>query len=474
MSTQTLYERVATHLGEQIRRGVLRAGERMPSLRQLGRDQGVSVSTAVEVYAQLERQGLLEARPRSGYYIRAMPAPGAVGTRAPARLARTPQPVRQPELLCVPEELTRKARMALHSATPAPALLPGAALHSALQRVMRRDPDAAVRYAAAEGVADLRLRIAERYARVGVDVDPEEVVITAGAMEAISLALRVVTSPGDVVLLETPTYHGLLQAVAALGLRVLEVPTDAESGIDVACLEKQLARQPVRAAILVPNFNNPAGSLTGDAGKRAIVAACTAHGVTVIEDDLYAELAFSGERPAPLRRFDTRGQVITCGSYSKMLAPGLRVGWALGGRWTQQLLHAKGFSTVATATLPQLAIADYLARHGLDPHLRRLRRALADNAQRSRDAILRHWPAGTCVGDPGGGLSLWVQLPQELDARSLYEAGLARGIGSLPGDLFSLRGDHRHHLRLSFGVPWSDAVDDALRTLGRLASAAVR
>ena len=143
MSTQTLYERVATHLGEQIRRGVLRAGERMPSLRQLGRDQGVSVSTAVEVYAQLERQGLLDARPRSGYYIRAMPAPGAAGTRAPARLARTPQPVRQPELLCVPEELTRKARMALHSATPAPALLPGAALHSALQRVMRRDPDAA-------------------------------------------------------------------------------------------------------------------------------------------------------------------------------------------------------------------------------------------------------------------------------------------------------------------------------------------
>lgn len=473
MPTPPLYERVAAHLGEQIRRGVLRAGERMPSLRQLGRDQGVSVTTAVEVYAQLERQGLLEARPRSGYYIRAIPAPLPPRTTAPARLARTPQPVRQPELLCVPGELTHHARVPLHSATPAPALLPGAALRSALQQVLRRDPEAAVRYAAAEGVRDLRLRIAERYARVGVDVDPDEVVITAGAMEAISLALRVVTSPGDVVLLETPTYHGLLQAVAALGLRVLEVPTDA-GGIDVACLEKQLARQPVRAAILVPNFNNPLGSLTGDFGKRAIVTACAAHGVTLIEDDLYAELAFSGERPAPLRRFDTRGEVITCGSYSKMLAPGLRVGWVLGGRWTQDLLRAKSFSTVATATLPQLAIADYLARHGLDRHLRRLRRALADNAQRSRDAILRHWPVGTCAGDPAGGLSLWVQLPQELDARRLYEAGLSRGIGSLPGDLFSLRGDHRHHLRLSYGVPWSDTVGDALRTLGTLASAAAR
>lgn len=463
-----LYERIAAHLGEQIRKGVLRAGERMPSLRQLGRDQGVSVTTAVEVYAQLERQGLLEARPRSGHYIRAMPArPPDAAT--PARLARMPQPVRQPGLLCVLDALGRDARVSLHAATPAPALLPGAALRSALQHVLRRDPDAAVRYAAAEGVRDLRLRIAERYAHVGVDVDPDEVVITAGAMEAISLALRVATSPGDVVLLETPTYHGLLQAVSAFGLRVLEVPTDAATGIDVACLEKQLARQPVRAAILVPNFNNPLGSLTGDAGKRAIVAACAAHSVTVIEDDLYAELAFSGERPSPLRRFDMSGGVITCGSYSKMLAPGLRVGWVLGGRWAQELLQVKNFSTVATATLPQLAIADYLARYGLERHLRRLRRALADNAQRSRDAILRHWPDGTRVGDPVGGLSLWVQLPPEVEARRLHEVGLARGIGSLPGELFSLRGDHRHHLRLSHGVPWSPTVEDALRTLGKLA-----
>lgn len=462
-----LYERIAAHLGEQIRRGVLRAGERMPSLRQLARDHGVSVTTAVEVYAQLERQGLLEARPRSGYYIRARPAP-PMQAGAPARLARTPQPVRQAGLLRVLDATGRSARVPLQSATPAPSLLPGAALRSALQRVLRRDPDAAVRYAAAEGVRDLRLRIAERYAHAGVDIDPDEVVVTAGAMEAISLALRVATSPGDVVLLETPTYHGLLQAAAAFGLRVLEVPTTA-AGIDVACLEKQLARQRVRAALLVPNFGNPIGSLTGDAGKRAIVAACAAHGVTVIEDDLYAELAFSGERPPPLRRFDAGGDVVTCGSYSKMLAPGLRVGWVLGGRRAEDLLRVKNFSTVATATLPQLAIADHLARHGLDRHLRRLRRALADNAQRSRDAIARHWPAGTRVGEPAGGLSLWVRLPDGVDARRVHEAGLARGIGSLPGDLFSLRGDHRHHLRLSHGVPWSREVEDALRTLGRIA-----
>lgn len=471
--TSALYERIAASLGHQIRQGTLRAGERMPSLRQVGRDHGVSVSTAIEAYAHLERQGLLEARPRSGHYVRALPAPPPSAS-APARLDRTPQPVRQPGLLRVLDQTARDARVPLHSATPAPTLLPAAALRNALHRVLRREPDAAVRYAAAEGEHDLRRRIAARYAHAGVDVDPQEVVITAGAMEAISMALRVVTSPGDVVLLETPTYHGLLQAVAAFGLRVLEVPTHAGTGIDVACLHRQLARQPVRAAVLVPNFGNPQGSLTDDAGKRAIVAACAAHGATVIEDDLYAELAFSGERPSPMRRFDTGGHVVTCGSYSKMLAPGLRVGWVLGGRWAEDLLRVKSFSTVATATLPQLAIAEHLARHGLDRHLRRLQRALGDNAQRSRDAIIRHWPAGTRVGEPAGGLSLWVQLPPDVDGRALHEAGLARGIGSLPGELFSLRGDHRHHLRLGCGLPWSAQIESALRTLGRLASGLAR
>jgi DNA-binding transcriptional MocR family regulator len=463
-----LYDRLAGRIATQIRRGVLRAGERMPSLRQLARDQQVSMATAVEAYLQLERQGLVEARPRSGYYVRAAaPAP----PREPAaRLARTPQVLRNPGLLCVLDSLSRDLAVPLHAATPAPALLPGTALRSAMQQVLRRDPDASVRYAAAEGVRDLRERIAERYVRAGVDVDPDEVVVTAGAMEAISLALRVATQPGDVVLVETPTYHGVLQAVAALGLRVLEVPTHSGTGIDVDCLRRQLARQPVRAVVLVPNVHNPVGSITGDAAKRDIVAACAAHDVTVIEDDLYADLAFSGDRPMPLRHADTRGEVITCGSFSKTLAPGLRVGWALGGRWTAELLRAKSFSTVATATLPQLAIADYLGRHDLDRHLRRLRRTLATNAQRSRDAIARHWPQGTCVSDPGGGLSLWIRLPADVDGQALHEAALRRRIGTLPGHLFSARGAHAHHLRLSFGLPWSPAIEQALRTLGTLAS----
>lgn len=467
MATDLLYERLAEHLRHQIQRGVLPAGERMPSLRSVGREQRVSLATAVEAYTQLEREGLIEARPRSGFYVRA-PAMAQVRVATP-RTTRAPQPLRNPALLGVLDVFARTDLLPLHATTPSPALLPGAALAAATARVLRRHPDSVTRYTQSQGLLDLRQRIARRYSQCGVDVDPNEIVITAGAMEAITVTLRAVTRPGDAVLVETPTYYGLLQAVAGSGLRVLEVPNRPGRGIDVACLRELLSRHTVRAAVLVPNFNNPLGSLTSDDDKRALVAACADHDVIVIEDDLYSETAYSGERALPLRRFDERGVVITCSSFSKTLAPGLRVGWAVAGKWTAEVLRAKCFSSIATATLPQLAAAEYLNRHDFDRALRKLRRELASNAQRYRAAIAQHWPQGTCVSEPAGGMALWVQLPEGLEGQALFEAAFARGIGILPGHLFSSRGEHRHHLRLSCGLPWDALVEGALHTLGRLA-----
>ncbi|MGJ7902517.1 PLP-dependent aminotransferase family protein [Lysobacter sp. 1R34A] len=468
MAQDLLYERLADRMRRQIQRGVLRAGERLPSLRRLGRDQRISLATAVEAYQQLEREGLIEARPRSGYYVRAAPMQAPRSPRA-RHLSRAPMPVRNPALLGVLDVQSRRDLVPLHAATPAASLLPSAALAASITRAMRRDPDTALGYTAPQGLPELRERIAQRYAQCGVEIDPDEIVVTAGAMEAISLTLRTVTRPGDIVILETPTYHGLLQAVAAQGLRVLEVPNRPGRGIDAAHVGELLERHAVRAALLVPNFNNPLGSLTRDADKRALVAACAAHGTVLIEDDLYGELAYSGERPSPLRRYDDGEHVVTCGSYSKMLAPGLRVGWMLGGRRTRELLRTKSFSTVATATLPQMALIEHFARHDVERGLRRLRRALADNAQAYRQALLDHWPDGTCVAEPAGGMTLWIELPEDIDGQALFEAALERGIGTLPGHLFSNRGDYTHHLRLSCGQPWDGKIEAALRTVGELA-----
>jgi DNA-binding transcriptional MocR family regulator len=366
--------------------------------------------------------------------------------------------------------LARSDLVPLHTATPAPALLPAAQLAAALARQLRRHRAVALDYAPPQGHAALRRQIAQRYAHCATTVAVDEVVVTAGAMEAISLALRTLTAPGDVVLVETPTYHGILQAVAALRLKVLEVPTRAGHGIDAARLEALLQRTPARAAVLVPNFNNPLGSLTPDSAKRALLESCARHGTVVIEDDIYGELDWSGQRPRPLRHFDTHGNVITCGSFSKVLAPGLRVGWLLGGEWSDALVRAKYFSTVGGASLPQLALADYLERHDLERHLRKLRRTLADNGQRLREAIVRHWPAGTRIGDPAGGLSLWLQLADGGSGQVLFEAALAAGIGTSPGHLYSSRGDYADHLRLSCGQPWSETLENAMRRLGKLAA----
>ncbi|MBB6367602.1 DNA-binding transcriptional MocR family regulator [Xanthomonas sacchari] len=464
-----LYEALANQLRDQIAQGTLRAGERLPSIRQLAAGHGISAATAVQACLQLEREGRVQARPRSGYFVRAATTAQPTGASATTR-RRAPGAVANPALQGVLDMLARLDLVPLHTATPAAALLPGAHLASALARQLRRQRSAALDYAPPQGHAALRRQIAQRYAHCATAVAADEVVVTAGAMEAISLALRTLTAPGDVVLVETPTYHGILQAVAALRLKVLEVPNRPGQGIDAARLDALLQRTPARAAVLVPNFNNPLGSLTPDPAKRALLESCARHGTVVIEDDIYGELDWSGQRPRPLRHFDTHGNVITCGAFSKVLAPGLRVGWLLGGAWTDALVRAKYFSTIGGASLPQLALADYLERHDLERHLRKLRRTLADNGQRLREAVLRHWPAGTRIGDPAGGLSLWLQLADAGSGQALFEAALAEGIGTSPGHLFSSRGDYADHLRLSCGQPWTPALEQAMRQLGTLAA----
>lgn len=460
-----LYERVAAALRTQIARGTLRAGERLPSIRHLAQGHGVGVATAVQAYLQLEREGLVVARPRSGYFVRAS-TPSLPASR-PAR-NRVPGEVKNPALLDAKEIGTHGNLLPLHSATPAFELLPQAALIASVSRCLRRAPAAALDYAPAQGHLALRRLIAQRYVQIGASVSPEEIVITAGAMEAINLALRVITSPGDVVLVETPTYHGILQTVAALHLKVLEIPNLPGQGIDVARLDQLLQQNSVRAAVLVPNFNNPLGSLTSDADKQALVGSCSRHGVVIVEDDIYGELAWSGQRPSPLRRWDTHGIVISCGSFSKMLAPGLRVGWLAGNVWTDALVRAKFFSTMGSTSLTQLAVSDYLQRHDLERHLRRLRRTLADNGQRLFEAIARWWPTGTRVSEPQGGLSLWVQLPARGDSRVLFEAALSKGIRIAPGVLFSSRSDYVDYVRLSCGLAWNERLDLAMKELGKL------
>ncbi len=467
----TRYEQLADEMAQAIRDGLLRAGERLPSVRQTCQRRGISPSTVFQAYGLLETRGLIEARPRSGYYVRSQKRP----TRA---LPKATVPQTEATTVAVSAlafgllESTRDAKVVpLGSAFPAAHLFPFEALARSGARAMRRLKPAQITSALTAGDSGLRQALRRRYALQGVPLAEDELVVTNGAMEALNLCLQAVTKPGDVVVVESPTFYAALQALERLNLKAVEVATDPREGVDLAALAELLTRQPVAACWFMPSFQNPLGALMPPARKQALVTLLAQQGVPLIEDDVYGELYADMRRPPPAKAFDQGGGVLHCSSFSKCLAPGYRVGWAAAGRYAAVVQRLKMMSSLATALPPQLAIADYLAQGGYDRHLRQLRAALAAEQERTRRLIARHFPAGTKVTRPAGGYFFWLELPATVDALALHHQAMAQGISTAPGVLFSADRRFAHHLRLNVGHPGDPRVDDALRVLGELAAA---
>ena len=465
-----LYQQLADDLAQAIRSGLLRPGERLPSVRATCRQRGVSPSTVFQAYAQLESLGLVEARSRSGFYVRATrrplrPAPLAALARQEAT------PVAISELVYALLGSTRDSEVVpLGSAFPAAHLFPFAELARCGARAMRRLQPAQITGALTAGDEGLRQALRRRYALHGVALHDEELVITNGAMEALNLCLQAVTQPGDIVVVESPTFYAALHALERLHLRAVEVRTDPQEGVDLAALGELLARQRVAACWFMPSFQNPLGALMPSAKRQALVELLERHGVPLIEDDVYAELHADNQRPPPAKAFDHSGNVLHCSSFSKCLAPGYRVGWAAAGRFAPAVTRLKMMSSLASAIPTQRALADYLAQGGYDKHLRRLREALRGEQQSALRSIARHFPAGTRVTQPAGGYFVWLELPPGVNALELHQQARALSISTAPGVLFSADRRFTHHLRLNLGHPGDARVEAALKTLGQLAS----
>ena len=464
-----LYERIADLVERQIDSGALRVHDRIPSVRAMSRSAQVSPATVVQAYVDLERRGLIEARPKSGYYVRLRRH-----ERLPLPRVRRMQPSKPrsvaASVLDVVREATERTDIVHLNLTMSPAnKAPNRRLNALIREELRAHPNHAGEVLLPPGDLELRRQIARRCALAGAPADPDDIVITGGTMDAITLALKSICRPGDAVLVESPTYFGLLQAIEHLGLRVVEVPNHPGTGIDAAAVRVAVETQQIAAAVLMPNFNNPAGTLTDVDAKRQLTEALGSAGIPILEDDIYGDLAFGPERPCSLRRFDTQGHVISCGSVSKTIALGYRIGWAISPRWAADLQRAKFYSSVAAPTLQQRVLARYYASGGYDRFLTRLRRSLAETAEHFLDTIAVHFPDGTRVTPPAGGMALWIELPPRVDAMELFRTALASRIGILPGIVFSAKADYRHYIRLSFGVGWTDEVAVALQRLGRLA-----
>jgi DNA-binding transcriptional MocR family regulator len=464
------YEEIARRYARAIEQGTLAPGERFPSVRRLAQDERASMSTVLQAIAQLEMLGLVEARPRSGHFVRARARPPAPRPAcAPANALSTP--VAMSALVARIYHGARDPSLVqLAQAAPHPDLLPTRALAREMAVAARRFPDDAVRYEMPPGSRELRHVVAQRAFTWGGSLGEDDVIITTGATEAIHLCLLAVAKPGDVVAVESPTFYGTLKTLEALGLRVLEIPCDSQHGMDLAELERRLDRHRVAAVVAVPTFSNPLGSSMPDEAKRHLVRLLAAREIPLIEDDVYGDLAFGPTRPRAAKSFDEDGLVMLCRSFSKTVAPGYRVGWVAPGRFREKVELLKFALNIGTPTLPQIAMARYLRSGGYDRHLKSMRDALGAIEARTAAAIGESFPEGTRVSSPRGGCFLWVEMPPEVDAMELHARALDAGVSISPGPLFSAAGVHRSCIRIACGTPWSERIDGAVRLVGRLAS----
>jgi DNA-binding transcriptional MocR family regulator len=463
-----LYETYADELANLIRQGVLLPGARLPSVRQAKLQRKVSASTVLEAYNLLESRGAIHCRPRSGYYVseRKEPKNPEPHTATPTAKSRS---VAMSDLVFEVLDSTRDGDMVpLGSAFPSPHLFPLDKLARALTPKMRDLAPAQLTGHLTAGDEQLRRQIALRYGTSGIGLEPGELVITNGAMEALNLSLQAVTQPGDVVVLESPTFYAALQALERLKLRAVEVATHPRTGVDLDSLAQVLRLHPVKACWLMPQFQNPLGSLMPVQAKQALVRLLAKHQVPLIEDDVYGELYFGQQRTPPAKAFDTEGLVLHCSSFSKSLAPAYRVGWVAAGRFTQRIQRIKQMASLAAAVPSQLAIAAYLETGGFDRHLRQMRQRLEENAHTALQCIAQYFPEGTKVTRPQGGYFLWVELPSNMNALGVHRRAADSGISVAPGQLFSTDQRFHHHLRLNYGFREGTELAAALQRLGAL------
>lgn len=505
----TLYEKIANQISEMIHTGILKQSEKLPSLRKASQIYGVSPATVQQAYFLLETQGVIYAKERSGFYINpALKVSSPIElpeesfsqdavdfvedllqnhTLSPqynAALSETSnaiiaKPIKEQNIemsdfiFSILESHKDAAHIPLGSAFPSPELFPINHLTDSMAKSL-----SGLTHTSYELVSDmpggsreLARQIELRYRLNGLRIQREELVITSGAMEALSLSLQATTNPGDLVAIESPCFYAILQILERLQLKAIEIPVNIQTGIDVEYLGDTFNNFNVKAVVLMTKYQNPTGCTMPKERLIALYDLVKNHQIPVIVDDVYSEIYFDTELPAYLKALDDEGLILHCDSFCKSLAPGFRVGWVAAGRYAKQIERLKLMTTISPSVPSQLAISHYLKHRNYDRHLMRLRAELQKSQEKMRDAITQFFPEEAKVTVPQGGYFLWIELPKEVDALELYRRALANHISIAPGPIFSASQEFRHHIRLNYGVKWTWEFDHAMKTLGQLIQA---
>jgi DNA-binding transcriptional MocR family regulator len=479
MDSLPLYRQLAAHYVDAIHTGSLQPGDKLPSLRRLMQLHDISLSTALQLCRTMESDGWVEARDRSGYFVR-RPKRLAIAPMEEPAAGVPPDPAQYVGIHAKVSDFVARRRqlpekLNLSIARGAPELYPAEALRNAMTRMLRRHPEMLTVAAQLKGHRQFREVVAQRSLRVGMTISPEDVLVTNGCIEALNLALRAVAQPGDTVAVESPTFYGLLQVLESLGMRALEIPTSPQTGLSIEALELAIRTYDnIKAVVVVPHLQNPLGSVMPDAHKARLALLCEQHAIPLIEDDTYSELVDAQSPPRALKSWDTVGNVIHCASLHKILAPGLRLGWITAGRWQARVEMLKYAQTRNNEGLSQSAAGLFMATGAYDRHLRHLRACLKTQREQTADAIASHFPSGTRINLPPGGLQLWIELPERLSSSRVFDAALAERIVVAPGTLFSNSSRFDHYLRINCGWPYGEAVATGLRRLGQITEALLR
>lgn len=458
-----LYQQLEQQLRDEITSGQRAAGERMPSVRELALAESRSKSTVLSAYARLEADGLIEARTRSGYYVsvtKAQLKPPKLSSPDPAPLS-----LGTDQLL-----LDIMSRGAAFDIFPSDADEPSnKKLQQSLTRAQRRQTSAQyLYYDKPLGQLELRKQLRGLMRHGGADVSEDELLVTGGCQHALLLSLLATCKAGDVVAVESPGFYGSFQLIESLGLKALELPCSAQTGLSIDALRLALEHWDVTTLIVSPSFATPTGATMPLENKKALLQLASKHDFAIIEDDIYGELYFGSQRPLSLFSLDDSGRVLLCSSFSKSLSRDLRLGWVAPGRYRDAVIKAKMATTLATPQVLQTGLSDYMSEGGFDQHLRRKRRQYQERCAELMHYVQEYLPMATACSHPQGGLAAWLELPVEINTTALYEQARHEGILLTPGRLFTAQDTYQNYLRLSFAHPWTEGRQKALQTLGAL------
>ncbi|MDC7239174.1 MAG: PLP-dependent aminotransferase family protein [Spirochaetales bacterium] len=462
------YEEIASQISQAINEGTIGYGSRLPSLRTMSSRYSCALSVVMQAYELLERQGLAYAVEKSGFFARNPLSTPLPEPQKEKYYLNTEDAVPLSIIGRIVEAGNDCSVIPLGAGNPHESLLPVKHLKQSLQTVLKEEPRLLTEYCDEGGNRELRRALTSVMLERGTSLSYRDILITNGCSEALTLAIESCSSPGDIIVTESPVFLGIIQILDQLKRRVITIPTDTVGGMNLNHLESVLKKEDVKAVIMTAIHQNPLGFTMSEENRQRAVDLTARFGVPLIEDDVYSSCSFEGRQERPLKSFDTGDNVIYCSSLSKTLSPGVRIGWLAGGRKHELCRKLKMALSLGGNAMVQSAVAGYLASPRYSKNLQMLQKMISRQAAEMRQLLISALPEGTAITDPAGGFYFWVELPGKPDCLRLFEEALEEGISTVPGQAFSVGDRYRNCLRISYASPITDDTREAVIRLGEL------